>query len=54
MNTNFFPPSPQTNPTIYAYQDTNPEYKRLFKIGYTIYDTVLSSRDYQESFENMR
>ncbi len=38
MNTNFFPPRPQTNPTIYAYQDTNPQYKGLLKIGYTTRD----------------
>lgn len=38
MNNNFFPPRPQTNPTIYAYQDTNPQYKGLLKIGYTTRD----------------
>ena len=38
MNINFFPPRPQTNPTIYAYQDTNPQYKGLLKIGYTTRD----------------
>jgi hypothetical protein len=38
MNIDFFPPRPQTNPTIYAYQDTNPQYKGLLKIGYTTRD----------------
>lgn len=31
----FFPPRPKVQPTIYAYQDTNPQYKGLLKIGYT-------------------
>lgn len=32
---NFFPQRPKTNPTIYAYEDTNPQYKGLLKIGFT-------------------
>jgi hypothetical protein len=32
---NFFPPRPDAKPTIYAYEDTNPQYKGLLKIGYT-------------------
>lgn len=35
MAKEFFPPRPQANPTIYAYEDTNPQYKGLLKIGYT-------------------
>lgn len=32
---NFFPTRPQAKPTIYAYEDTNPQYKGLLKVGYT-------------------
>ena len=32
---NFFPQRPEANPTIYAYEDTNPQYKGLLKIGFT-------------------
>ncbi len=35
MNRNFFPPRPESRPTIYAYDDTNPEYAGLLKVGYT-------------------
>jgi hypothetical protein len=35
MSKDFFPPRPETTPTIYAYEDTNPQYKGLLKIGYT-------------------
>lgn len=38
MNKGFFPQRPQTTPTIYAYEDTNPQYKGLLKIGYTTRD----------------
>ncbi len=31
----FFPPRPASRPTIYAYEDTNPQYAGLLKIGYT-------------------
>lgn len=31
----FFPPRPEATPTIYAYEDTNPQYKGLLKVGYT-------------------
>jgi hypothetical protein len=34
----FFPPRPASRPTIYAYADTNPQYARLLKIGYTTLD----------------
>lgn len=35
---NFFPLRPDAKPTIYAYEDTNPQYKGLLKIGYTTGD----------------
>lgn len=38
MNKDFFPPRPVSRPTIYAYEDTNPQYAGLLKIGYTAVD----------------
>jgi len=38
MSKEFFPPRPDSRPTIYAYQDTNPQYRGLLKIGYTTVD----------------
>jgi hypothetical protein len=38
MSKDFFPPRPDATPTIYAYEDTNPQYKGLLKIGYTTGD----------------
>ncbi len=35
MNKDFFPPRPASTPTIYAYEDTNPQYTGLLKVGYT-------------------
>jgi len=35
MSDDFFPQKPQVNPTIYAYEDTNPQYKDLLKVGFT-------------------
>lgn len=35
MSKEFFPPRPEAKPTIYAYEDTHPQYKGLLKIGYT-------------------
>ena len=35
MSKEFFPLRPDANPTIYAYQDSNPDYKGLLKVGYT-------------------
>ena len=34
----FFPPRPDSSPRIYAYEDTNPQYKGLLKVGYTTQD----------------
>ncbi len=38
MNKDFFPPRPESRPTIYAYSDTNPQYAGLLKVGYTTLD----------------
>jgi hypothetical protein len=34
----FFPQRPNSKPAIYAYEDTNPQYRGLLKIGYTTVD----------------
>ncbi len=34
-STDLFPLRPQATPEIYAYEDTNPQYKGLLKVGYT-------------------
>ena len=34
----FFPPRPSSRPMIYAYEDTNPQYAGLLKVGYTAID----------------
>ena len=33
-----FPPRPEPRPAIYAYEDTNPQYAGLLKVGYTTVD----------------
>ena len=38
MSKEFFPPRPESRPTIYAYEDTNPQYRGLLKVGYTTSD----------------
>lgn len=38
MSKDFFPPRPEARPTIYAYEDTNPQYAGLLKVGYTTVD----------------
>lgn len=38
MADNFFPSRPPAVPKIYAYEDTNPQYAGLLKIGYTTGD----------------
>ncbi len=38
MSNGFFPPRPASRPTIYAYEDTNPQYAGLLKVGYTAVD----------------
>ncbi|MBP7552563.1 MAG: GIY-YIG nuclease family protein [Spirochaetes bacterium] len=34
----FFPKKPDISPKIYAYEDTNPQYEGLLKIGFTAKD----------------
>lgn len=34
----FFPSRPAAHPTIYAYEDTHPQYRGLLKVGYTTVD----------------
>jgi T5orf172 domain/Type III restriction enzyme, res subunit len=38
MSSEFFPPRPAARPTLYAYEDTNPQYAGLLKVGYTTVD----------------
>ena len=38
MSKDFFPPRPESRPTVYAYEDTNPQYSKLLKVGYTTVD----------------
>jgi T5orf172 domain len=38
MIKDFFPPRPESRPTVYAYEDTNPQYANLLKVGYTTVD----------------
>lgn len=35
MNNELFPQRPEERPMIYAYEDTNPQYKGLLKVGFT-------------------
>lgn len=35
MSNAFFPPRPAASPQVYAYEDTNPQYRGLLKVGYT-------------------
>lgn len=34
----FFAPRPASRPMIYAYEDTNPQFAGLLKVGYTTVD----------------
>ena len=34
----FFPQRPTSHPMIYAYEDTNPQYEGMLKVGYTSVD----------------
>jgi len=38
MRKEFFPQRPDSKPTIYAYEDTHPQYEGLLKVGYTTLD----------------
>jgi hypothetical protein len=33
MSNAFFPPRPESRPTIYAYEDTHPQFAGLLKVG---------------------
>ena len=33
MSKDFFPPRPESLPKVYAYEDTNPQYAGLLKVG---------------------
>ncbi len=41
MSNGFFPPRPTSQPTVYAYEDTNPQYSGLLKVGYTTTDAKI-------------
>lgn len=47
----FFPPRPPSRPTIYAYEDTNPQYAGLLKVGYT---TVNVQRRVAQQYPTLR
>lgn len=51
MNKDFFPPRPEANPTIYAYRDTNPQYKGLLKVGFT---SVAAEKRVAEQYPTLR
>ena len=51
MSRNFFPPRPESRPTIYAYEDTNPQYANLLKVGYT---TVDAQRRIAQQYPTLR
>lgn len=38
MSSEFFPQRPESDPTIYAYEDTHPKYEGLLKVGFTNID----------------
>ena len=38
MSKDFFPPRPEVEPKIYTYEELNPNYKGLLKVGYTTID----------------
>ncbi len=37
MSKEFFPPRPESRPTIYAYEDTNPQYEGLLPMKKKMY-----------------
>ncbi len=41
MDKEFFPLRPEAHPRIYAYEDSNPDYRGLLKVGYTAIDVEL-------------
>ena len=51
MSKDFFPPRPDSRPTIYAYEDTHPQYTSLLKVGYT---TVDAQRRVAQQYPTLR
>lgn len=51
MSKDFFPTRPEPRPTIYAYEDTNPQYNGLLKVGYT---TVDAQRRVAQQYPTLR
>ncbi|HUW98611.1 MAG TPA: GIY-YIG nuclease family protein [Acidiferrobacter sp.] len=51
MSAGFFPPRPDSRPTIYAYEDTHPQYTGLLKVGYT---TVDAQRRVAQQYPTLR
>ena len=51
MSNGFFPPRPESRPTIYAYEDTNPQYVSLLKVGYT---TVAAQSRVAQQYPTLR
>ena len=51
MTKDFFPPRPPSKPTIYAYEDSNPQYKGLLKVGYT---TVNAQKRVAEQYPTLK
>lgn len=51
MPNEFFPPRPETRPTIYAYTDSNPQYAGLLKVGYT---TINAQKRVSEQYPTLK
>ena len=51
MTNGFFPPRPTTRPAVYAYEDTNPQYAGLLKVGYT---TANAQRRVAQQYPTLR
>src|SRR6266481_980661 len=51
MSKDFFPPRPESKPTIYAYVDTHPQYAGLLKVGYT---TVAAQSRVAQQYPTLR
>lgn len=51
MSNRFFPTKNESNPRVYAYTDTNPEYTGLLKVGYT---TILVEKRVAQQYPTLR
>ena len=51
MSNHFFPSKNSSIPRIYAYQDTNPQYKGLLKVGYT---TITAEKRIAQQYPTLR